>query len=115
MKEFEMRVRIEQLLEKAVRRAALPVSVGLTIAIGACGEVAPRYMGQLPDDTSVIDSAAGDPSAPAVKYMAQLPDAEVRDSGPAVRYMAQLPDAAPDPDDGYPATRYAGQLPRNSG
>jgi hypothetical protein len=107
MREHEMRERIE----RAIRKAAVPATVGLTMALTGCSSTTPT--GSASDAAVADDSGAVAlymaqmDSSPGVKYLAQMPDsgaggagggavalymAQLPDSGPAVRYMAQQPD-----------------------
>ena len=97
MKEIEMRARVERLLDRAVRRAAVPASLGVALALTGCSDSVstPAYMAQFPEGTS---DAAIDHGQPQPDYMAQFPDASAVDAtddrGAVARYMAQMPDAA---------------------
>jgi hypothetical protein len=109
MKEIEMRARIERLLEKTVRQAAIPVSFGVSMVLAGCSgaQDVTLYSAPLPDSgdsgNTVGDSGGG------MLYMAPQPDADLGDTiqddgapdtgigpdtGVGLLYMAQFPDAA---------------------
>jgi hypothetical protein len=105
-----MRARVERFIQTRLRSMLFPATLGLGMALTGCkgdgldvddgggsdtivkqdtqdAGPAMKYMAQIPD-------AAPDLSGPAPEYIAPTPKA---DSGIAVRYMAQMPDADPGP------------------
>lgn len=119
MREREMRQRVERFLQTRLRSMLLPATLGLGLAVGACNS----------DGLNVDDggdqAVNKDSGSPAMKYMAQIPEAgpelpaitplymaQVSDAGVAVRYMAQQPaDAAPDAN--QVVAVYSAPLPRS--
>lgn len=111
MKESEMRERIEKLIERALRVAAVPASVGLTAALGGCGpaDFTPVDGGEAGMSVAVYSAPVPDPG-PVARYMGPMPvDPVPVDAGPVAKYMGPMP-VDPDPDPG-PVAKYMGPMP----
>ena len=106
MREREMRQRVERFFQTRLRSMLLPATLGLGLAVGACNS----------DGLSVDDggnqATKKDTGSPAMKYMAQIPDAGPDLPTITPLYMAQVStDAAPDTD--RMVAVYMAQLPRS--
>lgn len=120
MRERDMRLRVERFLQSRLRSMLMPATLGLGLAMGGCDSE-----GLDADDGGEPADVAADVATdigPALKYMAQMPDAAPdlqavplysvqvpRDAGPELpiaqpEYMAQLPDSGM-------ALRYMAQMP----
>jgi hypothetical protein len=113
-----VRQRVERFLQTRLRSVLLPATLGLGLAVGACNSDG------LNADDGGNQATKKDSGSPAMKYMAQIPDAgpelpmpvpyygaiTLPDAGPVARYMAQMPaDAAPDTN--QVVAVYSAQLP----
>jgi hypothetical protein len=111
MKEHEMRER----LERAIRRAAAPAAMGVTMALAGCGTSdAQNGDGAVAIYSALAPDAALSDTGAAVKYMAQMPDAAADSPGVTPLYMAQMTDAgadAADANDTGAAVKYMAQMP----
>ena len=124
MREQEMRRRIEGFLRARVRTMVAPAALGLGLALSGCNGDALSSNDDASADAHA--GAAADTAAPAVKYMAQLPDAGPELPQPQPDYMAVMPDAgifvrygSPNVSDGgrdfVSVPMYFAQLPTSRG
>jgi len=104
VKEREMRAWVDNFIAQTVRKALIPASMGIGLALAGCDSSEPLTQSDAQSDVSGDAGANPDQDmTPAPLYAAQMPD-----SGMATKYMAQLPDSGGDTS---PAPRYMAQMP----
>jgi hypothetical protein len=91
MREQDMRRRIEGFLRSRLRGAIAPAALGIGLALGGCNDDALSSEGDGGADARATTHE--DAATPAVKYMAQLPDAGPELPLAQPDYMAPMQDA----------------------
>lgn len=111
MREQDMRRRIEGFLRNRLRGAIAPAALGIGLALGGCNGDSLSSEGDGGPDALGDAMANQDTATPAVKYMAQLPDAGPELPLAQPEYMAPMQDAGIFVRYGAPTMSDAGRDP----